>query len=197
MSAATATFTFDPLAPLLPLLAAGDREAMPQIAKRFTPLIRRIAQRRGAGGGQDDVVQETLLRLWRSAGRFDPERGTEQAFVATVASNTATDLVRRTMCRPSDATADIEAVAPPTAAVADRVADAMSVRAALAQLSPAQRELLRLAYFEHLTQVEVAERLGIPIGTVKSRTFQALRNLRAVLEPDGASRRPAMPDVAA
>jgi len=80
MSAATATFTFDPLAPLLPLLAAGDREAMPQIAKRFTPLIRRIAQRRGAGGGQDDVVQETLLRLWRSAGRFDPERGTEQAF---------------------------------------------------------------------------------------------------------------------
>jgi len=183
MSAAPATLAFDPLPPLLPLVAAGDRDAMPQVARRFTPLIRGIAHRRGAAGGVDDVVQETLFRLWRSAARFDPERGTERAFVATVARNSATDLLRRRACRPADPTADIEAVVPPAPALADRVVDVVAVRAGLAALTDGQRELLRLAYFEHLTQAEVADRLGIPIGTVKSRTFQALRALRAVLEP--------------
>jgi RNA polymerase sigma-70 factor (ECF subfamily) len=58
----------------------------------------------------------------------------------------------------------------------------MAVRDALAELAPAQRELVRLAYFEQLTQKEIAERLGLPLGTVKSRTFHALKELRALLQ---------------
>jgi hypothetical protein len=73
----------------------------------------------------------------------------------------------------------------------------MTVRAALAQLPAAQRELLRLAYFEQLTQPEIAEQLGIPVGTVKSRTFQAMAKLRAVLhepsEPEAEEKRAPRP----
>jgi RNA polymerase sigma-70 factor (ECF subfamily) len=78
-------------------------------------------------------------------------------------------------------TADIAALVPPGASPTDQVADAMAVRSALTHLTPGQRELVRLAYFEHLTQHEIATRLGLPLGTVKSRTFEALRVLRRAL----------------
>ena len=76
---------------------------------------------------------------------------------------------------------------PPVASPSDGVVTSVTVRGALATLPPAQRDLLRLAYFDHLTQPEIAERLGIPVGTVKSRTFQALRALRAVLREDAGN----------
>ena len=99
MAAATAVLA--PPAPLLPLVAAGDQHAMGQLVRRFEPLVRAIARRRDhhAGSG-DDLVQETMLRLWRSAHRFDPDRGTEPAFVAAVARNAAIDMARHRATRP-------------------------------------------------------------------------------------------------
>ena len=180
--AAAATAALTPPAPLLPLVAAGDQHAMGQLVRRFEPLVRAIARRRDhhAGSG-DDLVQETMLRLWRSAHRFDPDRGAEPAFVAAVARNAAIDMARHRATRPVTPTADIAALVPPGASPTEQVADAMAVRSALTHLTPGQRELVRLAYFEHLTQQEIATRLGLPLGTVKSRTFEALRVLRRAL----------------
>ncbi len=187
MAAAASTMSLPPPArPLLPLVAAGDEGAMRQLVHHFRPLVRSIARR---GGGDtantEDMVQETMLRLWRFAHRFDEARGTEPAFVAAVARNTAIDMARRRLCRPALPMADAEQLAPPAPATTEQVETVVTVRAALAVLNPAQRELVRLAYFEHLTQQEIATRLGLPIGTVKSRTFQALRILRSALQDGG------------
>jgi RNA polymerase sigma-70 factor (ECF subfamily) len=122
-----------------------------------------------------------MLRLWRSAGRYDPTRGNEPTFVAAVARNTAIDLARREACRPAVPTSELPEPSAPAVSEADRTATALTLRAALASLPASQRELLRLAYFEQLTQQEIAERLGLPLGTVKSRTFHAFRTLRAIL----------------
>jgi RNA polymerase sigma-70 factor, ECF subfamily len=167
--------------PLLPLVAAGDEGAMRQLMRHFTPLVRSVGRRVNASGSTDDLVQETMVRLWRFAHRFDPRQGSEPTFVATVARNAAIDMARREARRPAVATADTDAVAPAEPSAADQVANVMTVRAALTTLPPRQREILRLAYFEQLTQQEIAERLDIPVGTVKSRTFQAMRALRSSL----------------
>jgi len=182
-AAATARLPLSSEQPLLPAVAAGDERAMSKVVRRFTPLVRTIAWHTSAAH-TDDLVQETMVRLWRFADRFDPARGSEPTFVATVARNTAVDMARHRACRPATPIADMAEVAPPVAPAADHVATAVTVRAALAQLAPGPRELLRLAYFEQLTQQEIADRLGIPIGTVKSRTFQALRTLRTLLPTD-------------
>lgn len=184
MAAAPATLAFSAERPLLPDVAAGDETAMTTLMHRFTPLVRTIAWRTGSGGASDDLVQETMVRLWRFADRFDPKRGSEPTFVATVARNAAIDMARRQACRPEVATDELERVTPPVAPDSERVAAAVALRSALSQLAPSGRELLRLAYYEQLTQQEIADRLGIPIGTVKSRTFAALRSLRAVLADD-------------
>ncbi len=174
-----------PLSPLLPRVAAGDHGAMRQLVRHFTPLIRSIARRSCSEvTTPDDLVQETMLRLWRSAERFDPARGTETTFVASVARNAAIDMARRRACRPAVSAADPAELAPPATSPTDRVATVVTVRAALAELPAASRELLRLAYFEQLTQREIADRLGIPLGTVKSRTAQAMARLRGILRDD-------------
>jgi RNA polymerase sigma-70 factor (ECF subfamily) len=186
---ATATLPAPPASsrPLLVRVAEGDDGAMTQLVHTFSPLVRGIARRhQSTGSNADDLVQETMLRLWRSADRFDPAKGNETGFIAAVARNAAIDLLRRRATRPSVPVAEPEELASmqangPTTSATDRVATALTVRAALRSLPPAQRELLRLAYYEHLTQPEIAERLGLPVGTVKSRTFQALRTLRSVL----------------
>jgi RNA polymerase sigma-70 factor, ECF subfamily len=168
--------------PLLTRVAHGDDGAMTQLVRTFSPLIHDIARRhQNTATSGDDLVQETMLRLWRSADRFDPARGNETGFVAAVARNAAIDMSRRRATRPSLPVAEPEDLLPPAAAASEGVATSVTVRAALATLPANQRELLRLAYFEHLTQAEIAERLGLPVGTVKSRTFGALRALRAQL----------------
>ena len=171
-----------PVRPLLPLIAAGDDRALGQFVRRFTPFVCSVARRMGATTGTDDLVQETMVRLWKSADRFDPARGSEPTFVATVTRNVVIDRARREAARPSVPTAEVHELAPPVEPAADSVATRIAVRAALAQLAPAQRELVRMAYFEQLTQKEIAVRLGLPLGTVKSRTFHALRELRSLLE---------------
>ena len=173
--------------PLLPLIAAGDERALGQFVRRFTPFVCSVARRMGTTTGTDDVVQETMVRLWKNAARFDPARGSEPTFVATVTRNVVIDRARREAVRPSVPTADVHELAPPIEPASESVATRLTVRNALARLAPGQRELVRLAYFEQLTQKEIAERLGLPIGTVKSRTFHALRELRGLLQETPAA----------
>ena len=141
----------------------------------------------------DDVVQETFAKLWRNAAHFDDRRGTEAAFVVTVARHTAVDLWRRGRRvagdRPLDELSPSTEMAasppdPPSAHI-DAVVTGWAVTDALAALPPAQRQVIDLAYYEQLSQREIAERLAIPLGTVKTRTFHALKALRSEMVARG------------
>ena len=125
------------------------------------------------------------MRLWRSAGRYDPERSSVRTFVYTLARRAAVDLWRRSARAPVPT-----AVAPETAdeiggAAFDDVVLRLAVGEALESLTPAHREVLDLQYNGDLTQTQVAERLGIPLGTVKTRTLYALRTLTTELKERG------------
>jgi RNA polymerase sigma-70 factor (ECF subfamily) len=132
-------------------------------------------------GLAEDLVQETFVRLWRSAVRYDPARSSVRTFVFTLARRTAVDLWRRRGALP------LELEEPSEAGVAGNEAYEhlllrLAVGEALDELSDAHREVLVLQYREDLTQAQVAERLQIPLGTVKSRTAHALKALERGLE---------------
>jgi RNA polymerase sigma-70 factor, ECF subfamily len=125
------------------------------------------------------------VRLWRCAGRYDPERSSVRTFVYTLARRAAVDLWRRTS-RAAVATADEPEVDDGVGGAAfDDVVARLDVGEALEALTPAHRQVLELQYYGDLTQTQVAERLGIPLGTVKTRTLYALRTLAAELKERG------------
>ena len=136
----------------------------------------------GQPGLAEELVQETWVRLWQSAPRFDPERGTVRAFLFTIARRVAVDLYRRPSSRALGA--EVEHAGAVEAA-ADQVLLAVTVRDAMESLSPAHREVLELVYDEDLKLADVAERLDVPLGTVKTRAHHALRGLRRALEERG------------
>lgn len=134
----------------------------------------------------EDVVQETMLRAWRNAEVLVPERGSVNGWLMRVAHNIAVDMIRARKARPDE----VEESAASTRRLDDHAAevvDSVFVARALARLSPAHREVLRLVYFADRTAVQAAEELGLPVGTVKSRTYHALRHLKAFLEEEMAS----------
>jgi RNA polymerase sigma-70 factor (ECF subfamily) len=168
---------------LLALIARGDDGALAELYDRFGGVAYRLAYRvlRDQVLAQD-AVQEAFLAAWRTAVSFDSARGKASTWLLTLVHRRAVDLVRREDRRRGDAldlvpAASSEAV-DETAAVREQ---RRSVQAALAQLPAEQREALELAYYGGLTQVELAERLGLPLGTVKSRMFAALNRLRDLL----------------
>lgn len=130
----------------------------------------------------EELVQETFVRLWRSAASFDPQRGSVTAFVLTMARRLAIDLWRRPSSRPFDPE-------PPDGPApgdhVDTVLTSVAVNAAMATLSPAHREVLELSYRGDLKQADIAEILGIPVGTVKTRSYYALKALKLALQERG------------
>ncbi len=143
----------------------------------------------------EDVVVDTFAQVWRDASRFELGRGSVGAWVATIARSRALDLVRsRSRRRNLDDAAEAEANTTPPAMgattpspIANVLADERSrrVKAALETLPPAQRAALELAYFDGLSQSEIAERIVEPLGTVKTRTRLGLRRLKELLAPLG------------
>jgi RNA polymerase sigma factor (sigma-70 family) len=132
----------------------------------------------------EDVLQRTFYEVWRSRSRYDPSRSLE-AWVLGIARKRAIDHLRAR--RPDVVSIDElrDLVGEDGRIQAERHARASQVRAALSRLPAEQREVLALAYFGDCSQVEVAHRLGIPLGTVKARTFRGLRRLAAVLDAEG------------
>jgi RNA polymerase sigma-70 factor, ECF subfamily len=135
----------------------------------------------------EDLVQRVLEKLWRRAASYDPERGPVAAYVFTIARSTVADL-RRTAARLPQPVADVDEEHPTVDDIADRVLLAASVRAALDRLTADHRRVLELAYTRGLTQRQIAEQLDLPLGTVKSRTFYALRAFRLACEELGVTR---------
>jgi RNA polymerase sigma-70 factor (ECF subfamily) len=138
-----------------------------------------------------EVVQEAFLALWRAPEAFDPSRGAFRSFFLSLVHHRAVDAVRREerMRKRAERAANLEPVTGEDPAE-DVVEDAYlavrrkEVREALASLPADQRRALEMAYFGGMTQVKIAEALGIPVGTVKTRTLAAMRKLRAALQEE-------------
>lgn len=168
-------------AALVRRLADGDPSALGEFYDLYSGLAHGLALRilRDAAEAED-VVQEVFVQVWRQADRFDVGRGSPEAWVCTIARSRALDRLRRRAARreePSEA-------APPATAV-PRAEDTLAVRKALEVLSDDQRRALELAYYEGLTQTEIAARLQQPLGTVKTRIRTAMIRLREALETRG------------
>jgi RNA polymerase sigma factor (sigma-70 family) len=172
---------------LLIACAEGDEQALGSLYDRFGTVAYRLALRVVCDAAlAEDVVQEAFLTVWRQAERFDRSHGSASTWILMLVHRRAVDLVRKQAS--FNALPDqLEAVAP-RAVSAESTDDDVALRearrkvqAALATLSRAEREVVDLAYWGGLTQSQIATRLGIPSGTVKSRTFSALKRLREAL----------------
>jgi RNA polymerase sigma factor (sigma-70 family) len=172
------------------LVARSDEEALAELYDRFGRVayglaLRVLRDERLA----EDAVQEGFLTAWRNADRFMPERGKASTWLLTLVHRRAVDLVRREDVRRAE---PLPERGEPASGTAEDDAwlrfERERVQAALRQLPDQQREALELAYYGGFTQTELAERLGQPIGTIKSRMFTGLARLRELLaEPNGES----------
>ena len=170
-------------------LSAGDRGAFDALYRRYAGSAYGLAFRiTGQQLLAQDVVHDAFMALWRAPEAFDPVRGAFRSFFLSLVHHRAVDTVRREerLRARQQRAANLEpaAVEDPAEGVidaADVAARRFEVRAALETLSPDQRQVLEMAYFGGKTQVQIAEELGIPLGTVKTRTFAAMRKLRSVL----------------
>jgi RNA polymerase sigma-70 factor (ECF subfamily) len=163
--------------------ARRDERALAEAFDQFAgPMLavasRMLSDRRLA----EEEVQQAFVQSWRSADRYDPGRPLGPWLYAIV-RRTAVDAWRRERRHDAHtiddvAATDLPTVAPPSV---EDASDAWELRQALDRLPEGEREVVRLAHLEQLSQPEIAERLGIPVGTVKSRTHSAYRKLRAAL----------------
>jgi RNA polymerase sigma-70 factor, ECF subfamily len=171
-------------------LRDGDRDAFDELYRRYSAqaygLAFRVTRQQNLA---QDVVHDAYLALWRAPEAFDPERGSFRTFFLSMVHHRGVDLVRREqrLRARNEKAANLE---PPVGEdPADEVAEAgylavrrHEVREALTELPEAQRQVLEMAYFDGKTQVQIAEELQIPLGTVKTRTLAALRKLRVALQ---------------
>jgi RNA polymerase sigma-70 factor (ECF subfamily) len=148
-------------------------------------LARRFSE---SAADAEDATQEIFLDIWKSASRYDPERGKETTFIATIARRRLIDRMRAAGRRPDTEEYDESSATGFTAASADEApiaADVAAAQRALAQLKPEQREILVLGIVEGLTHSEIATRTGKPLGTVKTHMRRGLLRLRELVEADG------------
>jgi RNA polymerase sigma factor (sigma-70 family) len=170
---------------LLEAIAAGEDAALSALYDRFGRVAYGVALRVLRDPAlAEDAVQEAFLAVWRSAQSYRRERAKPATWILTLVHRRAVDLVRREDRRRS---APLEEASEPEASAVPEEADLRdrrsSVQAALQQLPADQRQALELAYYGGYTQSELAERLGVPLGTIKSRMFAVLTRLRELV-PD-------------
>jgi RNA polymerase sigma-70 factor (ECF subfamily) len=182
-------------AELVRRMRSKDERALGTFYDRWFPVVHGVVSRMlESPGDVEDVVEEAFWQAWRQAERFDAERGSAQTWLLTIARSRALDRLRaRRRLREEpliDASAsEADTAAPTPAAPSDPLADAEHaersriVRAALADLPAEQREALELGYFGGLSQSEIAEQTGLPLGTIKTRMRLALQKLRERLNP--------------
>jgi RNA polymerase sigma-70 factor (ECF subfamily) len=166
-------------------VAAGDQGAFAAIYDQLVPSVYGVARRVLRDPAQaEEVTQEVFTEIWRQATRFDAGRGSVRTWAVTIAHRRAVDRVRSEQAR-RDRQARQATLDPPADATPEDTAldseDRERARAAMAELSAAQREALELAFYDGLTHVQIADHLGIALGTVKTRIRDGLIRLRAAL----------------
>jgi RNA polymerase sigma factor (sigma-70 family) len=172
---------------LVALVARADDGALAALYDRFGHVAYGLALRVVRDPAlAEDAVQEAFLAVWRSAARFVPERAKASTWILTVVHRRAVDIVRREEPRRTE---PLEAAPQPSANLTEDEAwlrlQRARVQEALRKLPDQQREALELAYFGGFTQSELADRLGEPLGTIKSRMFTGLARLRELLADTG------------
>ena len=179
-----------------PLATYDDGDLMALVAEANEGALGELYDRFGADGYRlawrvlcqrelaEDAVQEAFLAIWRCAEKFDSRRGTTRNWILTLVHRRAVDLVRRNQrYSPHDEQHLPTPLAPSAAEATELAAERRNVQTALGALSDHHRTVLELAYYGGLTQQEIAARLAIPVGTVKSQTYHALSQLRHLLDP--------------
>lgn len=168
---------------------AGDRDrsAFAEIYDHFAPRLKGYLRRRGSDAGQaDELVQEVMLTVWRKAGLYDRAQANVSTWIFTIARNRRIDALRRER-RPDFDPTDPAFVSDGEPSPDDALAasqDSAMLRRAIAEIPDEQGDLLRMAFYDDKSHNTIADELGLPLGTVKSRIRLALAKLRRSIEED-------------
>lgn len=173
--------------PLLPRVARGEQDAVQQCMDRYAPLVWNLARQSIPDRSlAEDAVQEIFIELWRIAGRYDPDRSSEPAFIATITRRRLIDRYRRRAFRPDPEPIDDL----PLASEEDQFErieicdEARLAKEAMSRLRPEQKRLLELWILKGLSHSEIATSTGLPLGTVKSHLRRGIARVRALLAAD-------------
>ncbi len=174
------------LASLLRMVAQNlDREAFGSLFDQLAPRVKSLLMRRGMdSAGAEDVMQEVMISVWTKAGLFDATRGSVQAWVYTIARNALIDRVRKQKPQLSIEMIEWDPI-DESEGVEDRMLReerSVKLNGAMKTIPSDQLTILNMAYREELTQTEIATKLGLPLGTVKSRMRLAYAKLREAME---------------
>lgn len=178
---------------LLDRVIGGDGEALRSIYLRCSARAFGIAQQILASRADaEEILQETFLEVWKRAREYDPKRGSVEGWVITIARSRSIDRLRArnasARAGETEAGSSISQSAPPPLEAAEQRQDRERVAAALKLVPPEQRKALELAYFEGLSQTQIAIRLGEPLGTIKTRIRLGMEKLAGLLaDPEMAS----------
>ena len=162
-----------------------DRAAYQCLFLRFGPRVKALMIKSGADASMaEDLVQDVMLILWRKAALYSPERGSVAAWVFTIARNRRIDKLRRQSPQAYDEIDDLDLESPDASGEEEVHVRQQStlVSAAVAQLPPDQKRVIELSFIHDMPQVDIAQELGVPLGTVKSRMRLAYGKLRERLE---------------
>ncbi len=159
-------------------IRAGESAGMAELYDRYSGIVYAVALRvLGDTGAAEDVLQEVFMQLWRNPGVFDSSRGSLAPWLAVISRNRAIDVLRKR--RPETDIADVVvSVQPDMAGEAGRTQAMDKVRNTLGTMPQSQRDALEMAYFEGLSQTEIAAKTGEPLGTIKTRIRAGLLTLR-------------------
>jgi len=164
---------------------AGDRQAFARLFAHYAPRLKTFLSRQGfVSSDCDDLIQDTMLAVWRKAGQFDAEAGAVSTWIFAICRNLGIDRRRRVARRRRDDDLPMSDVDPSPSAEGEIITreDETRVRRALDRLPTEQADVIALSFFSQSPQTEIARALGIPLGTVKSRVRLAMNRLRQMLD---------------
>lgn len=176
---------------LLHRVAAGDQRAVAETIDRFGGLVWHLARKLlHSRADQEDAVQEVFVELWKAAGKFDPSVASERTFVAMIARRRLIDRGRREKRRISStvnspefaaAASDGSPISLEPGLPPERSEEVARAAAALQELSPAQQQAIRMSIYDGLSHQEIADRLSVPLGTVKTNLRRGLIRIRELM----------------
>jgi len=189
---ASTSNTPDEEAALAASFAAGDDRALEAVYRRWSPLVYTLAVRSlGDIGDAEDVTQKVFVAAWTSRGKFDPSRAKISTWLVAITKNKIAD-THDARARVRRLQQELAAVSQPGDFVEEPVdlADTLLVADEISHLEPEARRIMHLAFFDDLTHNEIADRTGMPLGTVKSHIRRSLQRMRTRLEVNLAAPRP-------
>jgi RNA polymerase sigma-70 factor (ECF subfamily) len=171
-------------ADIVAIAASGDRAAFARLFQHFAPRLKAFLQRQQLPPARaEELAQEAMLAVWRKAALFDPARAEAATWVFAIARNLRIDALRRERHPevPDDALAEMEDNQPRADSLVLSGERSRRLTRALAELTPEQAEVVRLSFFADIAHGGIADRLGLPLGTVKSRLRLAMVKIRKAL----------------